>query len=121
MAVKRARRGKEVERGYISALCAALKAWPEVAIRRNVRGASFVVGRKFFAFTRPEGLAMKLPENRIRALVEAGEAQFLKMGEKDHARVGSLEAGTDGSGPGRGYTVVAGGDEVYVFLAPPVI
>lgn len=82
MAVKRARRGKEVERGYISALCAALKAWPEVAIRRNVRGASFVVGRKFFAFTRPEGLAMKLPENRIRALVEAGEAQFLKMGKR---------------------------------------
>jgi len=82
LAVKRARRGKEVERGYISALCAALKAWPEVAIRRNVRGASCVVGRKFFAFTRPEGLAMKLPENRIRALVEAGEAQFLKMGKR---------------------------------------
>lgn len=82
MAIKRARRGKEVERGYLSALCTALKAWPDVAIQRKVHGASFVVGRKFFAFTRPEGLAMKLPESRIRALVDAGEAQFLKMGKR---------------------------------------
>jgi len=36
-----------------------------------------------FAFTRPDGVAMKLPEERVRSLVESrDDASFLVMGTK---------------------------------------
>jgi len=42
----------------------------------------FQIGTKIFAFTRPEGVAMKLPETRIAKLVEVRDASFLVMGTK---------------------------------------
>jgi hypothetical protein len=42
----------------------------------------FQIGTKIFAFTRPEGLAMKLPEARIAKLVEIRDASFLVMGTR---------------------------------------
>jgi hypothetical protein len=42
----------------------------------------FQTGTKIFAFTRPEGVAMKLPEERIVELAESRDASFLVMGTK---------------------------------------
>jgi hypothetical protein len=44
--------------------------------------ASFDVGGKVFAFTRPGGMAMKLPEARIRQLVDDDGAANLVMGKR---------------------------------------
>ena len=42
----------------------------------------YQAGSKIFAFTRPEGVALKLPESRIQNLVESRDASFLVMGTK---------------------------------------
>ena len=45
--------------------------------------ASLQVDGKVFAFTRPdESAAVKLPAERIAALIEVGEIHHLKMGER---------------------------------------
>jgi len=45
--------------------------------------ASLQVGEKVFAFTRSdEGAAVKLPAERISALIEGGEIHHLKMGQR---------------------------------------
>jgi len=64
-----------------------LAAWvegilPEASVVRKPSGAMFQIGTKIFAFTRPEGVAMKLPETRIAKLVEVRDASFLVMGTK---------------------------------------
>ena len=65
----------------------ALAAWvegilPQASVVRKPSGAMFQIGTKIFAFTRPEGVAMKLPEARIAQLVEIRDASFLVMGTK---------------------------------------
>jgi len=57
-------------------------AMPKATIVRKPSGAMFQTGTKIFAFTRPEGVAMKLPEARIAELVESRDASFLVMGTK---------------------------------------
>jgi hypothetical protein len=64
-----------------------LTAWvegilPQTSVVRKPSGAMFQIGTKIFAFTRPEGVAMKLPETRIAKLVEVRGASFLVMGTK---------------------------------------
>jgi hypothetical protein len=64
-----------------------LAAWvegilPQTSVVRKPSGAMFQIGTKIFAFTRPEGVAMKLPEARIAQLVEIRDASFLVMGTK---------------------------------------
>jgi len=64
-----------------------LGAWvegilPQASVVRKPSGAMFQIGTKIFAFTRPEGVAMKLPEARIARLVESRDASFLVMGTK---------------------------------------
>ena len=64
-----------------------LAAWvegilPQTSVVRKPSGAMFQIGTKIFAFTRPEGVAMKLPETRIAKLVEVRDASFLVMGTK---------------------------------------
>jgi hypothetical protein len=70
------------EREHVVALRAALADWPGVSIHSKFGSASFQTGGKVFAFTRPEGVAMKLPEARVRGLVEKGQAEFLVMGKR---------------------------------------
>jgi hypothetical protein len=85
---KRARSGsaaKEPEQSVVP--IDALAAWvegilPEASVVRKPSGAMFQIGTKIFAFTRPEGVAMKLPEARIAQLVEIRDASFLVMGTK---------------------------------------
>jgi hypothetical protein len=65
----------------------ALAEWiegvlPKTTVVRKQSGAMFQTGTKIFAFTRPEGVAMKLPEARIAQLVESRDASFLVMGTK---------------------------------------
>ncbi len=43
---------------------------------------SFVTGEKVFAFTRNNGVALKLPRPRAQALVETGEGVPLVMGKR---------------------------------------
>ena len=64
-----------------------LAAWvegilPQTSVVRKPSGAMFQIGTKIFAFTRPEGVAMKLPETRIAKLVEVRDASFLVMETK---------------------------------------
>jgi hypothetical protein len=64
-----------------------LAAWvegilPQASVVRKPSGAMFQIGTKIFAFTRPEGVAMKLPEIRIARLTEIRDASFLVMGTK---------------------------------------
>jgi hypothetical protein len=65
----------------------ALAEWverilPQATVVRKPSGAMFQTGAKIFAFTRPEGVAMKLPEACIAKLVESRDASFLVMGKK---------------------------------------
>jgi hypothetical protein len=55
---------------------------PRATITRKPSGAMYQAGSKIFAFTRPEGVALKLPESRIQNLVESRDASFLVMGTK---------------------------------------
>src|SRR3974390_79604 len=57
-------------------------ALPKTTVVRKPSGAMFQTGTKIFAFTRPEGVAIKLPEERIAQLVESRDASFLVMGTK---------------------------------------
>ena len=71
------------ERPWLGALLAALRSWRGATVQeKEGGGASFRVGKKIFAFTRPEGIAMKLPEARIRALMAHRNAEFLTMGQR---------------------------------------
>jgi len=56
---------------------------PQAVIVRKPSGAMYQAGTRIFAFTRPDGVAMKLPEERIAKLVESREdASFLVMGTR---------------------------------------
>ncbi len=56
---------------------------PNAVVVRKPNGAMYQAGTKIFAFTRPNGIAMKLPEQRVAGLVDAREdASFLVMGAR---------------------------------------
>ena len=56
---------------------------PQAVVVRKPSGAMYQAGTKIFAFTRPDGIAMKLPEEQIASLVETrDDASFLVMGTK---------------------------------------
>jgi hypothetical protein len=55
---------------------------PQATVQRKMNGVSCMTGGKVFAFTRPEGLAIKLPEARVAALIESRDAAFLVMGKR---------------------------------------
>ena len=56
---------------------------PRAVIVRKPSGAMYQAGTKIFALTRPGGVAMKLPEERVGCLVESrDDASFLVMGTK---------------------------------------
>ena len=63
----------------VSTLLAGL---PGVTTQREFHNTSFLVKKKVFAFTRPDGAVLKLPEVKIRELVDTGPAARLVMGKR---------------------------------------
>jgi hypothetical protein len=59
-----------------------LKDLPRVSIKEHFSHASFLVGKKVFAFMRNDGIAMKLPKEKIRELIETRNASPLVMGKR---------------------------------------
>ncbi len=55
---------------------------PKATAQHSKKGVMFAIGGKVVAFTRPGGIAMKLPEARIAELIESRDASFLVMGTK---------------------------------------
>jgi len=56
---------------------------PKAVVVRKPSGAMYQAGTKIFAFTRPDGVAMKLPQERVASLVDSrADASFLVMGTK---------------------------------------
>lgn len=55
---------------------------PQATPQHQKSGVMFMTGGTVFAFTRPAGIAMKLPEARIREIMETRDASFLVMGTK---------------------------------------
>ena len=59
-----------------------LKDLPHVSIKEHFSHSSFLVGKKVFAFMRNDGVAMKLPKEKIRELIENRNASPLVMGKR---------------------------------------
>jgi TfoX N-terminal domain len=55
---------------------------PGAEVRNKFGGASFFVAGKVFAFTRPKGLVLKLPQPAIEELIASREVQPLTMGKR---------------------------------------
>ncbi len=55
---------------------------PTATVQRKMNGVSCMIGGKVFAFTRPEGVTLKLPEARVEELIDSRDAGFLVMGKK---------------------------------------
>ena len=62
----------------------AFETWgfSDVSTMPHFGHTSFLVGEKVFAFTRKDGVALKLPRTRAQELIEAGEAVPLVMGKR---------------------------------------
>jgi hypothetical protein len=59
-----------------------LRELPGVAVRSRPGHASFHAGKKVFAFTRPEGVAMRLPKEKIADLAGRRDVSILVMGKR---------------------------------------
>jgi hypothetical protein len=59
-----------------------LEGQPGVTVQEKFHHSSYLVREKVFAFTRPEGVVLKLPEARIRELMETRHAAPLVMGKR---------------------------------------
>lgn len=55
---------------------------PGVSLKKHFHHTSFVVGGKVFAFTRNDGVAMKLAKEKIEELVDRRVASHLVMGKR---------------------------------------
>jgi hypothetical protein len=63
----------------VSPLLADLRG---VTVQTKSHNASYLIRKKVFAFTRKDGVAVKLPEARIRQLIEQMDVSFLVMGKR---------------------------------------
>ncbi len=63
-------------------LAAMLAKMPRVVIGKKLNSMNFTVGKKVFAFTKGDGVVMKLPPETVRKLVDAGAATLLIMGKR---------------------------------------
>jgi len=59
-----------------------LEGLPGVTTQRKFHNTSFLVKKKVFAFTRPDGAVLKLPEVKIRELMDTSPAAPLVMGRR---------------------------------------
>ena len=76
------------EEDLATLLASMLRDLPRVSVKKHVGHASFRVGKKVFAFTRNQGVAVKLPREKIRELVNKQNAAPLVMGIKSHEGMG---------------------------------
>jgi predicted DNA-binding protein (MmcQ/YjbR family) len=68
----------------IGALSSLLGSLPDVAEKKTENHATFLTGKKVFAFTRSSGpgVVLKLPKERIAALLEREDITPLTMGKR---------------------------------------
>ena len=68
----------------IAALSSLLRPLPDVTEEKTETHATFLIGRKVFAFTRNSGpgVALKLPNERIAALLQRDNITLLTMGKR---------------------------------------
>ena len=59
-----------------------LEGLPGVTTQRKFHNTTFLVKKKVFAFTRPDGAVLKLPEVKIRELMDTRPATPLVMGRR---------------------------------------
>lgn len=65
-----------------SFLVALIGKLPKVTVGQKFGHVNFTVGKKVFAFSRPDGVALKLPELTVDALVAKKKAARLVMGKR---------------------------------------
>jgi hypothetical protein len=66
----------------ITVLSSMLEGLPGVSVGRKVNHASFLVGKKVFAYTQEDGVVIKLPKEKIKELVDTKNASLLVMGQR---------------------------------------
>jgi len=66
----------------VTILSSLLKDIPRVSITKKFHNTSFLIGRKVFAFTKGEGVVIKLPKEKIKQLLDKGNAEVLVMGKR---------------------------------------
>lgn len=66
-----------------SILSSMLEGLPGVNVKKSANRLSFLTGKKVFAFTQKDGVVLKLPQERIKALVNKKTASFLVMGKRE--------------------------------------
>jgi hypothetical protein len=64
---------------YVSSLVSKL---PKTTVTPKFGHINFTVGKKVFGFTRPEGVVLKLPQEKAAELVKSKKAILLVMGKK---------------------------------------
>ncbi len=60
-----------------------LEGIPGVIVKKSANRLSFQVGEKVFAFTQREGVVLKMPQEKIKTLVDKKAASFLVMGKRE--------------------------------------
>jgi hypothetical protein len=63
-------------------LSSTLEDLPHVSIAKKVNHASFLIGKKVFAYTQGDGVVIKLPKEKIKELVDKKKASPLVMGQR---------------------------------------
>jgi len=66
----------------VAARAFAARTLPGAEVAEKFGNASFSIGGKVFAFTRPDGLVLKLPSDAITKTLATREAQALVMGKR---------------------------------------
>lgn len=64
-------------------ICSLAKDLPEVTIGKHINHTNFLVGKKVFGFIRKDGLALKLPKDKIEKLLDGITVSRLVMGKKE--------------------------------------
>ncbi|MGH7452799.1 MAG: MmcQ/YjbR family DNA-binding protein [bacterium] len=66
-----------------SILSSMLEGLPGVNVKKSANRLSFLIGKKVFAFMQRNGVVIKLPQERIKELVDKKTASFLVMGKRE--------------------------------------
>jgi hypothetical protein len=64
-------------------LSSMLEGLPRVNVKKSANRLSFLIGKKVFAFTQKDGVVLKLPQEKIKELVDKKAASFLVMGKRE--------------------------------------
>ena len=63
-------------------LVAMLGKVPGVVVKRKLNSSNFAVKKKVFAFTKGDGMVLKLPPKTVKKLIQAKAATMLVMGKR---------------------------------------